>query len=156
MVNICNVSQTPPKDNVLSTDAVKVNATITHVNPLELVVLNCTYSNGSATWTSIISMTNLEDDIWNGIIPSLPVGTNVTYAIIAQDNAGNSINSTSQGYTFDYPRSYSRISDIRTSANTICGNTICSVGSQKKTHNMISLTRCAKTRAGTHRRIIFS
>ncbi len=48
-------------------------------------------------------MTNLEDDIWNGIIPSFPVGTNVTYAIIARDNAGNSINSKNQGYAFDYP-----------------------------------------------------
>jgi hypothetical protein len=48
-------------------------------------------------------MTNLEDDIWNGVIPSFPVGTNVTYAIIAQDNAGNSINSKSQGYTLEYP-----------------------------------------------------
>ena len=103
MVNICNVSQTPTKDNVLSTDVVKVNATVTHVNPLEQVILNCTYTNSSATWTGSINMTNLEDDIWNGIIPSLPVGTNVTYTIIAQDNAGNLISSKDQNYTFDYP-----------------------------------------------------
>jgi parallel beta-helix repeat protein len=103
MLNICNVSQTPTKDNVLSTDMVGVNATVTHYFPLEQVILNCTYTNSSATWTSSINMTNLENDIWNGIIPSLPVGTNVTYVIIVQDNAGDSINSTSQGYTFDYP-----------------------------------------------------
>jgi hypothetical protein len=103
MVSICNVSQTPPKDDVLSTDAVKVNASVTHVNPLEQVILNCTFSNSSAMWTSSINMTNLEDDIWNGTIPSLPVGTNVTYTIIAQDNAENSISSKDQGYTFDYP-----------------------------------------------------
>jgi hypothetical protein len=48
-------------------------------------------------------MTNLEDDIWNATIPSLPVGTNVTYLIIAQDNIGDSINSKNQGYTFEYP-----------------------------------------------------
>jgi parallel beta-helix repeat protein len=103
MIDICNVSQTPSKDNVTSTDVVEVNATVTHYFPLEQVILNCSYTNSSATWTSIINMTNHEGDIWNGIIPSLPVGTNVTYVITAQDNSGNSINSTSQGYTFDYP-----------------------------------------------------
>ena len=102
-VSMCNVSQIPPAGNVLPTDSVEVNATVTHVYPLEHVTLNCTYRNSSATWTSIINMTNLEDDIWNGIIPPFPVGTNVTYAIIAQDNAGNSINSKSQGYDFEYP-----------------------------------------------------
>ena len=103
MLDICNVSQTPSKDNVTWTDAVEVNATVIHYFPLEQVILNCTYTNNSATWTDLVNMTNLESDIWNGIIPALPVGTNVTYVIIAQDNAGSSINSTSQGYTFDYP-----------------------------------------------------
>jgi parallel beta-helix repeat protein len=101
-VSICNVSQSPPEGSVFSTDTVSVNATVTHVNPLEQVILNCTFSNSSATWTSPINMTNLEDDIWNATIPSLPVGTNVTYLIIAQDNIGNSINSKNQGYTFEY------------------------------------------------------
>jgi parallel beta-helix repeat protein len=102
-VSVCNVSQTPPKGSVFSTDAVRVNATVTHLNPLEQVILNCTYTNSSTTWTTSYNMTNVEDDIWNGTIPSLPVGTNVTYTIIAQDNAGNSISSKAQGYTFDYP-----------------------------------------------------
>jgi parallel beta-helix repeat protein len=102
-VSMCNVSQIPPAGNVLPTDSVEVNATVTHVYPLEHVTLNCTYRNSSATWTSIINMTNLEDDIWNGIIPTCSAGTNVTYVIIAQDNAGNSINSKSQGYDFEYP-----------------------------------------------------
>jgi len=102
-VSVCNVSQTPPMGNVLPTDVVKVNATVTHLYPLEQVILNCTYTNNSATWTSIINMTNLEADLWTGMIPSFPASTNVTYAIIAQDNAGNSINSKSQGYDFEYP-----------------------------------------------------
>jgi parallel beta-helix repeat protein len=102
-VSICNVSQSPPEGSVFSTDTVSVNASVTHLNPLEQVILNCTYTNSNATWTSIINMTNLEGDIWNGIIQALPVGTNVTYVIIAQDNVGNSINSISQGYTFEYP-----------------------------------------------------
>jgi hypothetical protein len=48
-------------------------------------------------------MTNLEDDVWNAAIPSLLVGTNVTYTIILQDNAENLVSSIDQGYTFDYP-----------------------------------------------------
>jgi hypothetical protein len=103
MIDICNVSQTPSRDNVLSTDVVEVNATVTHYFPLDQVILNCTHTNSTATWTSIINMTNLGGDIWNGIIPVSPVGTNVTYVIVAQDNAGSSINSTSLGYTFQYP-----------------------------------------------------
>jgi parallel beta-helix repeat protein len=102
-VSICNVSQTPPKGNVTYSDAVSVNATVTHLNPMEQVILNCTYTNTSVTWTESINMTNVEDDIWNGIIPTSPLGTNVTYMIIAQDNSGNSMNSAGQGYTFEYP-----------------------------------------------------
>lgn len=103
MVDICNVTQTPSRDNVTSTDNVEVNATVTHYFPLEQVILNCTYTNGTATWTDSVNMTNLEDDIWNGAIPALPVGTNVTYVIIAQDNSGSTISSKDQGYSFDYP-----------------------------------------------------
>jgi len=103
LLSICNVSQTPPKDNVLPTDTVKVNATVTHLFPLEQVILNCTFSNSSATWTTSINMTNLEDNVWNGTILPFPIGTNVTYTIIAQDNAGNSISSQAQGYSFKYP-----------------------------------------------------
>jgi hypothetical protein len=88
---------------VLSTDVVTVNATVTHYFPLEQVILSWTYSDSSATWMDSIILTNLEDDIWNGIIPTLPIGTDVTYVIIAQDNSGNSISSVDQDYTFDYP-----------------------------------------------------
>jgi len=102
LVSICNVSQTPV-GNVLPTDVVRVNATVTHLYPLEQVILNCTYTNSSATWTASINMTNLEDNVWNATIPPLPIGTNITYAIIARDNAGNSISSEAQGYEFEYP-----------------------------------------------------
>jgi predicted secreted protein with PEFG-CTERM motif len=102
LLNVVNASQTP-SDNVMPTDAVSVNATVTHHFPLEQVILNCTYTNSSTTWTDSVNMTNLEDDVWNGVIPSLPFGTNVTYTIIARDNAGTSINSKDQGYTFEYP-----------------------------------------------------
>ena len=103
LLGVCNVSQTPPMSNVLFTDAVSVNTTVRHVYPLEQVILNCTYTNSSTTWTNSINMTNLEGDVWNGIIQPVPAGTNVTYEIIAQDNVGNSVSSETQGYTFDYP-----------------------------------------------------
>jgi parallel beta-helix repeat protein len=111
-VSVCNVTQSPPKSEVLYTDTVSVNATITHLNPLEQMILNVTCSNSTDTWATSINMTNLEDDIWNGIIPSFPVGTNVTYAIIARDNSGNSVNSKDQGYTFEYPVIISEFSSI--------------------------------------------
>jgi parallel beta-helix repeat protein len=103
LLGVSNVSQSPPMNNVLSTDAVSVDATFRHVYPLEQVILNCTYTNSSTTWTSTSNMKNIEGEVWNGIIQPVPVGTNVTYVIIAQDNVGNSVNSTSQGYTFEYP-----------------------------------------------------
>jgi hypothetical protein len=104
-VSICNITQTPPKSNVLSGDTVSVNATVTHLNPLGTVILNFTCANSTDTWTTSINMTNLEDDIWNGIIPSFPVDTNVTYTIIAEDNAGNSVNTKNQYplLEFGYP-----------------------------------------------------
>jgi hypothetical protein len=92
-LSIDNVFQTPLMNNVLPTDEVTVNATVARHFPLEQVILNCTYTNDSGTWTTAINMTNLEDDTWSGIIPPFPIGTNMTYAIIAQDNVGNSINS---------------------------------------------------------------
>jgi hypothetical protein len=107
LLNVNNVTQTPPSHNVTPTDSVSVNATIIHYFPLEQVILNCTYTNSSATWTDSINMTNLLSlslvDIWNGIIPALPVGTNVTYTVIARDNTGTSVNSIDQGYIFEYP-----------------------------------------------------
>jgi hypothetical protein len=101
-LSVDNISQTPLMDNVLPTDEVTVNATIAHYFPLEQVILNCTYTNSSGTWTTTISMTNLEDNIWSGIIPPYPIDTNVTYTIVAQDKAGNSINTKDQGYTLKY------------------------------------------------------
>jgi hypothetical protein len=101
-LSVDKVSQMPSIDNVLSTDEVAVNVTVTHYFPLQRVILQCACTDGSETWTTIINMTNIEDDIWNGIIPPFQMGTNVTYAIIAQDNVGNSINSEDQGYASEY------------------------------------------------------
>jgi hypothetical protein len=47
-------------------------------------------------------MTNLEGDIWNATIPAFPYGTNVTYAISAEDNVGNAITTAEMGYEIQY------------------------------------------------------
>lgn len=98
--NITGVSQYPTKDNVLQIDEVKVNATVTDdVSGVERVTLS--YTNGNGTWM-IVEMTNLEGSVWNATIPSFPYGTNVTYAILAEDNAGNTVTSEESGYEHQY------------------------------------------------------
>ncbi len=98
--NIMDVSQTPPKNNVLPEDEVKVNATITdYVSGVKQVILN--YTNGNGTWITI-DMTNLEGNIWNATIPPFPYCTNITYVIIAEDNANNTITTEEMEYDTQY------------------------------------------------------
>jgi len=102
--NITNVIQNPPKNNVLPEDAVKINATVTdNLSEVKQVTLIYAYSNSSGTWIRIINMTNLEGNIWNATIPALPYCTNVTYSIMAEDKAGNSITTIEMGYEYQYP-----------------------------------------------------
>jgi parallel beta-helix repeat protein len=99
--DITNVAQDPPT-NILPHTAVKINATVTDVTSgIKQVTLN--YTTGDGTWITV-EMTNLDEDIWNATIPAFPYGTNVTYVIIAEDNAGNTI-TTEQiyGYKYEYP-----------------------------------------------------
>jgi len=99
--NITDVSQTPPENNVLPTDEVKVNATVTDdLSGVKQVILN--YTNGNGTWITA-GMTNLEGNIWNATIPSFPYSTNVTYVIMAEDNANNTITTEEVfGYEYQY------------------------------------------------------
>jgi len=99
--NITDVSQTPPENNVLPTDEVKVNATVTDdLSGVKQVILN--YTNGNGTWITA-GMTNLEGNIWNATIPSFPYCTNVTYVIMAEDNANNTITTEEVfGYEYQY------------------------------------------------------
>jgi len=99
--NITDVSQNPTENNVLPTDEVKVNATVTDdISGVKQVILN--YTNGNGTWITA-SMTNLEGNIWNATIPSFPYSTNVTYVIMAEDNANNTITTEEVfGYEYQY------------------------------------------------------
>jgi len=98
--NITDVFQTPPKNNVQPTDAVKINATITDsLSGVKLVIIN--YTNGNGTWITR-NMENLTLNIWNYTIDPFPYCTNVTYVIIAVDNANNTITSEELGYDIHY------------------------------------------------------
>ena len=87
--NITDVSQAPVDINGTLVEGIRVNATVTDaVSGVERVALN--YTDGDGTWV-IAEMTKLEGDVWNGTIPAFPHGTNVTYIIIAEDKAGNTV-----------------------------------------------------------------
>ena len=47
-------------------------------------------------------MTNVQENMWNATIAGFPYGTNVTYTIIAEDNAGNTITTQGIGLTYHY------------------------------------------------------
>jgi hypothetical protein len=55
----------------------------------------------SGSWTNV-SMSKLTGDTWEGEIPGLPGGTNVTYKIIAYDNAGNLAVNDNAGHYYLY------------------------------------------------------
>ena len=98
--NITDVSQIPLANNVLPEDEVKVNATVTDdLSGVKQVILN--YTNGNGTWITV-DMTNLEGTVWNATIPAFPYCTNVTYAIIAEDNVNNTLTTEELGYEYQY------------------------------------------------------
>jgi parallel beta-helix repeat protein len=101
--NITNVTQIPPKDNVLPEDEVEVNATVTDaLNEVKKVTLVYAYANSSGTWIRVVDMTNPTGNIWNATVPAFPYCTNVTYTIIAEDSAGNTITTQEMGYEYQY------------------------------------------------------
>jgi hypothetical protein len=100
--NITNIHQLPANDSVYPEDEVKVNATvIDDVSGVKQVILLYDVNSGG-TWIGVENMTMLEGDIWNATIPAFPYGTNVTYAISAEDNVGNAITTVEMGYDIQY------------------------------------------------------
>jgi parallel beta-helix repeat protein len=88
--NITTVSQTPGSSNVSFDDTVEVSATVTdNVSKVKKVTLIYSCANCTGTWNGTVEMTNLEGNIWTGSIPALSCGTNVTYAIVAEDDIGH-------------------------------------------------------------------
>ncbi len=102
LVSVCNVSQVPESGMISPSDEVEINATITHLYPLERAMLNYTVVNNTGTFHFSLNMTNVDGDVWNATIPAFPAGTNVTYVVIGRDSEGNTVNSEQQGYTLEY------------------------------------------------------
>jgi parallel beta-helix repeat protein len=101
--DITNVVQDPLTD-ILPDAVVKINVTVTDATSgIKQVLLNCTFTNSTDTWNTLFSMTPLTGYVWNATIPPYPYGTNVTYVIIAEDNAGNTITTEQKyGYKYEY------------------------------------------------------
>jgi hypothetical protein len=101
--NIADVHQAPSSSNVLPQDETKVNATVAdNLSGVKRVTLICAYTNSSGTWTKIIEMTSQGQSIYNASIPRFPYGTNVTYVVVAEDNAGNIITTEDAGHQYTY------------------------------------------------------
>jgi WD40 repeat protein len=97
---INEITQQPDKDNVYPNNTVNVFANVTDdLSGVQRVTLNFTTGNG--TWFTML-MEPYSRDIWNGTIPAFPHGTTITYIIIAEDNANNTITSQELGYTLQY------------------------------------------------------
>jgi hypothetical protein len=98
---VISVTQTPSQGNVMPQDTVVVNATVTDdATGVKEVALN--YTTDSGTWVKT-AMSNLGGNVWSGSIPSFPLGTNVTYIILAEDNAGNTMSTLGTTYENHYP-----------------------------------------------------
>jgi len=101
--NITDVSQIPPENNVLPEDEVEVNASITdNFSGVKRATLIYAHANSSGVWVRITDMTNIEGNIWNATIPPFPHCINVTYAIQAEDNVGNTKTTEEMGYEYHY------------------------------------------------------
>jgi len=91
---ITDVSQAPVSISGTLEEGVIVTATVTDAaGEVERVALKYSYGNG--TWVTV-EMTKLEGNVWVGIIPAFPHGANVTYTIIAEDKAGNTVTTEEQ------------------------------------------------------------
>lgn len=98
---IIDISQQPLESNVQPEDEVMVNVTAAdELSGIRQMTLNYTTNNG--TW-SIVNLTDLGGDVWSGVIPAFPSGTNVTYVIIGEDNVGNLVTTEDLGYELKYP-----------------------------------------------------
>ena len=90
-----------PQTQVQPQDEVKINATIIDATSgVKQAFLNYTYTNGTGSWNAVAGMTNLEGDVWNATIPPFPYCTTVSYAIAAEDHAGNVATTEELGYQY--------------------------------------------------------
>ena len=92
-----------PQNEVSPNEPVTITATVTdNTSGVKNVSLNYTGTNGSATVTNVLAMQNVQGNTWKATIPGFPYGTNVTYTITAEDNAGNNNTSQAMGENYRY------------------------------------------------------
>ncbi|MEM3458696.1 MAG: hypothetical protein QXN36_03610 [Candidatus Bathyarchaeia archaeon] len=98
--SINDVYQQPDEDNVYPTNTVIVYANVTDdQSGVKQVILN--YTTGNGTWFTQ-TMELYIADIWNATIPAFPYCTTITYIIIAEDNAYNTISTDELGFALQY------------------------------------------------------
>lgn len=98
--SINDVYQQPDEDNVYPTNMVIVYANVTDdQSGVKQVTLN--YTTGNGTWFTQ-TMELYIADIWNATIPAFPYCTTITYIIIAEDNAYNTISTDELGFALQY------------------------------------------------------
>jgi len=78
------------------------NLTQTSQNDLSGVKqVTVSYTTGNGTWFNV-TMSNLVGYQYNGTIPQFAYGTTITYVLIAEDWAGNTITTQQMGYDYQY------------------------------------------------------
>ena len=98
--SINEVYQQPTNESVTPSDKVNVFANVTDdLSGVKQVLLN--YTAGNGTWF-VQTMEPYQIDIWNATIPAFPYCTNITYIIIAEDNANNTITTEEMEQTYQY------------------------------------------------------
>jgi glucose/arabinose dehydrogenase len=97
---IGNVVQQPPENSVHLEETVRIEVNVSDdQSGVKLVVLN--YTQNESAWF-ILNMTNVEAGLFNATIPAMPYNANVTYIIIAEDNANNVITTQELGREYRY------------------------------------------------------
>jgi len=94
------IIQKPLPHDVNYTDTVEINVTVTDESGVKDVVL-CHICSGSSFWVNE-SISEIESNLYTGMIPSYPEGTTVTFVITAEDNIGNLISTATLGYDLEY------------------------------------------------------
>jgi parallel beta-helix repeat protein len=135
---VTDVTQIPNGTGVTPADEVRVNATVTDATSgVKKVILN--YATNNTPFVSI-NMTKLVGDIYNATIPAFPLGTNVTYLIMAEDMNNNAITTEQLGFTYQYQVIPEFSSFLILALFVIM--------------TLISVIACRKARARTHARTI--
>jgi hypothetical protein len=88
---------------VLPGNGVTVNVTvIDNVTAVQSVNLTYVYITSAGAGNGSIIMTEVSANVWTATLTALPYETNVTYVIIANDYAGNTITTKQLGYEYRY------------------------------------------------------